>query len=507
MSAVKTKRSSARASGKSLESVVNQANKWRDQLNPLRMLTLERAVALFEARGRGDLADLMWTYHAIEETDPDLMALIERRTSAIKQLDWNIKVSDKRITSRELARLADEQETALYKFYEKLGNLTDFIEHLAMASFRGYAIAQPQRGGAVDLAEPDMIELLDPWLFARDGYFGPWHWNPEAKSSLAKSDETLIDPATVVIREVWRPINRFALFKFIRSNLSEKDWDGFVEIYGLNGCIVIGPPDMTDEQKIDFAIAADRIGPGGSGSLPHGSDVKFPDAMRGVAPFKPRLDHLSEKLILAGTGGRLTMLSAPGSGTLAGGAHQETFEIIARSEAKAISDTLNRQLDARILEAAFPGQPVLAYFDLAAKEEQDVGEVIDHAVKLAQAGIQIDLGDLAERTGYKLALKPQPAAMPGMGLTLNRAAAADDAIEAAAARRQAVLDDVLAEIEAAGEAAESEQDFLKKADEIIASLPARLPDLAAEDALALGDRMLAAALGEVEPKPAKEAKP
>lgn len=408
-----------------LQSKVEAVNRWREQFNPLRGLTISKAVSFYEQIGRGDFADLMWTYYHIEETDPDLLALVERRTTAIEQLDWNIKVSEKKITSREMAVLADQQETALYKIYDNIGNLAQLFEHLALGPFRGLAFAQPQRDDEVNFESPNRFELLDPWLFARDGRFGDFHWNPEAQSTLTKTDATRIDPKHLIIRDCRRPINRYGLLKFIRSNLSEKDWDGFVEIFGIPHPIVVGPPNIPDSEREKFASAAATIAKGNSGYLPNQSDVKYPDSVRGTAPFKERLEYLSQKIILAGTGGMLTMLAESGSGTLAGGAHQETFEIIARADAKKISELLQFQFDRRFLRAKFPGQPVLAYFELAAKEEQDVGEVIDHGSKLVSMGLRIKKDDMEERTGYELEPYELPTVAAGsdrdLGFTMNTA--------------------------------------------------------------------------------------
>ena len=54
------------------------------------------------------------------------------------------------------------------------------------------------------------------------------------------------------------------------------------------------------------------------------------------------------------------------------------------------------------LTAAFPGAPRLAYFDIAAKEEQDIGDIIEHAAKLPAAGYKIERKQLEDKTGYVL---------------------------------------------------------------------------------------------------------
>ena len=62
-------------------------NAWRDNYNPLRALTISRAVALLESGERGAYAELQWTYRFVEMQDATLGALIERRASIKQQIN------------------------------------------------------------------------------------------------------------------------------------------------------------------------------------------------------------------------------------------------------------------------------------------------------------------------------------------------------------------------------------------------------------------------------------
>lgn len=57
----------------------------------------------------------------------------------------------------------------------------------------------------------------------------------------------------------------------------------------------------------------------GRGYLPNGSDIKFVNGGGGRPPFLEHIDYLDRQIVIAATGGLLTMLAEPGSGTLAGG--------------------------------------------------------------------------------------------------------------------------------------------------------------------------------------------
>jgi phage gp29-like protein len=367
-----------------------------EQTNPLRGLTLARAVSLMEAALRGEHTLPQWTLWHIEQTDPDLFALILRRTSALEEMDWDIKIVDQKPV------LAAKQAAELRAAYERIDNLSEAIEELSLAFCRGFSILQFENS---DSAPGLHLGAYKPWNIVRHGLDGDFYFNPEARAVSWHSlpAENRIDPANHIIYTPRVNLMRIALYKFIRMNLSQKDWDAFIEIYGLPSCFIIMPPNIPEGKETQYETSAKEAAEGANGALPNGSEVKFAAEPRGVNPFRDHLKFLQEQLILAGTGGLLTMLAQPtGIGEGASGAHEETFKTIARGEARKISEIFQKQFDAKILAEKFPGEPVLAYFEIASKEEQDVGEIIDHASKLFQAGYTMDAAQLAEKTGYKI---------------------------------------------------------------------------------------------------------
>ena len=415
-----------RAGAKALSDLVSHWNRsYRDNLNPVRGLTMSRAVGLIESYARGEYADLMWTFGApfngIESADPDVSALIERRCSPLLEMDWNALIVGREGIDEALAA---EQQAFVRDLMDGVGNLYAAIEHLALASFRGFAHCEQVFGRAGALVE---LRPVPQWQIVRDGSRGGWRYNPDARQTSWRglSPELDIDPARWVIREVARPIHRISLVKFIREQLSQKDWDAFIEIYGIPGGVVIGPPNIPESKEAEYSASASTIATGGSGYLPNGSSYIANVLPRGNQPFADHLRYLSEKLVLAATGGKLTMLAESGSGTLAGGAHADTFEQIARAEARRISEIIDQQVVQPRLRAAFPEQESLAYWSLAFTAETDVGEIVEHALKLSQAGYAIDAEELAEKTGYRVQLsgptagEAQTATLPDNGMALQ----------------------------------------------------------------------------------------
>lgn len=390
------------------------ANRWRDGYNPLRGLTMPRAVALMEEAQRGVMADLQWLYASelgIEATDPDLMTIIERTVAGVADMDWQVVTADRDARGFD-AVLAGEQKAFLEASYNACDNLSDAVEHLVMARFRGFSHLQPW-------LRPDWtIEHLEPlpqWNMVRDGTSGRWAWNPEARQRPYRCfADAALSPEDYIVLENRRPVNRIALIKYVRSTISEKDWDAYVEIYGVPGVFIVMPPGVPEGREAEYAARAEDAAEAGSGSLPNGSDVKTLSEVRGVQPFQLRLEWLQKQLVLAGTGGMLTMLSEPtGVGGGATGAHASVWDAIVRRVAHKVEQPLNRQYDRRALAAAFPGRPALAQFALRAKQERDVGSAVQNIAALSAAGYRVSPEQVTAETGYEVTLKPASAPVPG----------------------------------------------------------------------------------------------
>jgi phage gp29-like protein len=373
--------------------LLRKTEKWREFYNPLRGLTIQRAVCLLEAYRRGEMTELQWLYSHIEEGDATLLALVERRTSALSELDWDVLiVEDNDLPKGSTRDQAEEQRDYLAEVYGQIDNLREAIEFLALATFRGFAHVQKQDrdgDGIVDHLEP-----LDQWNWVRDGMFGDWFYNPKAQAvtadALKNSPDAIIEPSQFIIREVPRHLDRIALIKRVRTNLAEKDWTAFLEIYGIPGGVATMPAQApnTDAEKNKYLAMAEDVAGGGNGVLPFGSTWTPNDGPRGENPFRDFLRYLDEQLILAGTGGLLTMLAESGSGTLAGNAHQKTFESIARAEGRKVSEVFQKQFDHALIRQKFgEDAPVLAYFELNRSDlsEDEMGFVRD-VVKLLLQG-------------------------------------------------------------------------------------------------------------------------
>ena len=402
--------------GLSAEEIVRRSNLWRDNYNPLRALTIARLITMFEAAERGAYAELQLLLRKVEKRYPVLKALKSRRLSALEKLDWDVKVME-RLPEGGTPEMADRQQKYLKGRYELVKNLREAFGQLALAEIRGYSILQKHRyaGGRNDGAVKELY-WLEPWCWAKDGYYGDFFYNENSRLGIGLNScvpvlgeanrlgGDLLPRADFVVRQVESPLYEIALSAFVNWLMGRKDWGAFVEIFGLPNGTVIMPPNIAPGKEAEYLAAAQNVADGMSGALPAGSDVKFPAAgVRGESPFEKYCDAQDKDVVLAGTGGLLTMLSMPqGIGHGSGQQHADVFEEIAHADALKVSEALQSDFDEAELQAAFPNEPICVYFELAAKDQQDVGKVVESVVALDGIGIQVDLEEVSGLTGYKL---------------------------------------------------------------------------------------------------------
>jgi len=395
--------------------IVTFANRWRENYNPFRAFAIRKAVELIEAGQRGDFALLQWTYRRLERAYPTLSGLISRCEAPLLNFKWDIKIKSQFPKGYTDDDAAAQQQT-LRAAYDAIDNLTAAIRHLHMAEFREYAHLQKHRSGDGEVYH---LETLDQWMICRDGIYGDWFWNPDSRFTSQPAitlgegnriggDELPLED--FIIRAVPRPINEIAMVTFARWALVAKNWDAFIEIYGVPGGVIEMPQNVPPDKEAQYEQSAKAVAEGGVGAIPSGSKYYPNDGPRGTDPFTPRIKTLDEDLVLAGTGGKMSMLNA--SAGLGGGnqskTHDEVFQEIAQGRAAEISEAFRRQFDAEVLEREHPGEPALAYFELSPNEDTDVDALVKNVVSLAGAGWKADAGWLCEQTAYQLEEKEEP---------------------------------------------------------------------------------------------------
>ena len=334
-----------------------KSNQWREYANPLRGLSMEGLVAKIEQGERGAFADLQWFYQVMERSDALIATVVARRRAALLSCSWEV-LPEARPTD---AVLAQEQAAVLRDAYDAVENLKESVAFLATCAFRGFA--HVEKHDAEDGNGVVRLEPVEQWFWCREGMFGRWTYNRDARSGVDKGEK--IEREDFVICEAPMALDRILAVQYYRRNLALLDWSSYLDVYGIPSVFFVGPQGISAETETHYFEIAERLTKDGHGFLPNGSDIKYVNGGgQGRPPFRDHLDYLDRQITLLGTGGLLTMLTESGSGTLAGSAHQEAFRQMAQADAVMVSEALQKDFDKPLLAEAFPDWPVEAGFCL-----------------------------------------------------------------------------------------------------------------------------------------------
>lgn len=384
---------------------------WYETINPLRGLTADKAAQIYDRARLGVYSDLQWLYQEIEGADPTLFTCTENREAAIELAEWRVVLSNpERIKGFE-ENLAKEQQDFLSQAYGACGDeMESLTAHLERGFFRGYAHARPVY--SADGNDVTGFELYDQWNFARDPSTGEWWWNPDAVS-WANENFIPIPEGELITLCRSRHIDYPSLAVFIRAALGDKKWGVFMDRFGIPPVTIVMPEFADKTEEAAYMSAAQKLAAAGSGALPFGSTVNYATDARGTNPFTEFLRHQQELTVLMATGGLLTTLTAPDSGTLAGSAHTDTWMRVVGRDLRSVGRAVNRTVTSTLLSHRFPGQPHLAGIEFSTTRKPSSGEVLEDATKAKTAGYLIDQADLEEKTGYKLKIDTSTSAPTG----------------------------------------------------------------------------------------------
>lgn len=419
------------------------ADRWRDSYNPLVRLRVTDIAAWLYQYQLGIVSNLTYLYRYVERRDPTICALIARRTSAIKKLNWEIRtIDEKEIPKGYTMADAEKQAQALQEVYDRIDNIPEAVEFLALAQFRGYSHLEKHYD---DEGNVYHLEPVPQWNWARAGLLGAWAFNKRSLQVYFDPDNVNwdlvpIDPEHFIIREVSHPILEALVLPWIRKSMNLKDWDAFIETYGLPSVFIEVPDDapcgpdgmLTPE----YLAACQAVASDARGVLPKGCKivtVTGGSSGTGHTVFKDHIMYIDEQIVMAGTGGLLTMLAKSGSGTLAGAAHTDTFTELAQAEAGEVSSVFQSGIDKPIIVDQFgEDAPILAWFELEAEENVDTQKIVDDYANMRAAGLQMDKGQFSDKTGYSVTDVPpaemqagQPPKLEKSSVTVTNRAVAD----------------------------------------------------------------------------------
>lgn len=360
---------------------------------------------------RGEFTIPTWALWNASQVLPIIGDKMGFWAASIGGMDWDVRMADTVKDNPTMKGRADAQAETLRRAYEA-HNVADAVKHLALARFYGFSV----------LARKTPLEPIDWWNVIRQGLHGAYFYNRDARVTTytTMTPEDVMKPEDYIIRECLDNMLLACLRAYVRAVDVEDWWDTNLESESRRQVVLLtARPPKGEADNYEAAarnIAAGRSGYIASGTTDNKTEVVFPPASRGLVYYHERLKQIDESLTKLLTGSQLTMLTAPGSGTLAGNAHEKTASAVIAAEAAQVSEVLQEQFDRPALKKAgllADGENPLAYFSLRINKAVDPDKEIAWTAQLATAGIRRNVVELGERIGMDL--QAGPMALPGSG--------------------------------------------------------------------------------------------
>lgn len=398
----------------------DQLDHWLERFNPLQGATLSTLAGYFQEADEGRFAQVMWMARKLARRDATIRACLQRINATVQQLDWTIKTIEE-LPPGVTPQMAEAQSDYLKERYSAVENLTAAYSWLAKADFFGFAHLEKHYNSAGQVFR---LEPVPQWHWCKKGFYGEWLYNAKARPWAPEA--TPIEKRDFVIHEVEDPWLEIACISGLDRNQLRRDLRGFCARYGIpNTFFIAGPGATTGDMDALNSVAVDMAADG-TGALPPGADVKVHESASKGEIFEVADKAFQSEIVLAATGGLLTMLTSSGSGTLAGGAHSDTWRDLVSGIAMAVSESFQEQMDKALLSERFPGQPVLAYFELEFPEAgADMTAIATTVKALSDAGYKAEAAWVSEETGIPLvgavdAKNPSSGLKPELRTLTNR---------------------------------------------------------------------------------------
>lgn len=372
------------------------ANVFSKLFNPLRSLTKRQIERMVENWHHGDDVRMQMVFSEIEVQSPIYQVCINKRTAGVVNRKWDIVPIDESVEAKRQAKLVKEM-------FEKSDTrnedgLTDGLKWLVMSAFRGRSAIKPFFDEKGDL----FFKKLNNWNVLE--YNGHFYWNPSSEevgwfdtaNTYPKVQPLPKDEICYLLDEM--PIDVPGLMLYLRQLVGEEQWARFVEKSGIPQ-VIINAPEGTPDQNLDaWNFRAMQIFEGGSGTLPHGSDVHLLTEARGQDPFTEYVKHQMEMISILATGGTLmTIGGSTGLGSDLARVQQESFNSIVNQDCKRIGNAITNSVVNKVC-SKLGFSDVKCRFVFVEDDEYTADNYLDMANKLKTLGIKVDASELKKIT-------------------------------------------------------------------------------------------------------------
>lgn len=450
---------------------------WTDQvtsgLTPSALATI-----LKDAGTTTNAVEFLKLAEEMEEKDLHYASVLATRKRAIEGVKGIIKPASDDKKDQELAELVRQKITDSPEFIEMSFDLLDALAKGFCAIEIEWETGQlfvpkayhyrPQRFFKFDEATGRELRLLDESDPQNGLALPPYKFiihTPRLKSGLP----------------IRGGLARLVAFAFICKAYTVKDWQAFLEVFGMPLRLGKYEKGITKEDMATLRRAVANIGTDAAATIPKSMEIEFVQVAKGggsnnAVPFKDSAEWWDRQISKAVLGQTASAEGTPGK--LGNEEAQAEVRLdILRSDCRQLANTINRDLIRPFIELNYGPQERYPIFELPVIEPEDTKALVDGLAKLVPLGLRVKEAEIRAKLGLS---EPQgddailqastPTTTQLNSLSLNRRQVADDdeddpLLDEALADWQEVMEPLTDDLKQIMASASSYEELLAKLDQ------------------------------------------
>ncbi len=373
----------------------------RTRFNPIRNLRpeyLSRALESFEAGRLGCAARL---FESILSRDDVLCGLNLKRKKSVARLESEIVMlddSDRAKRHKEaLEFFYSNAECASFSDRNLSGGLRTLVFQMMDCAGMKYSVHKTEFSSDGNGRVKGKFVQYPLWLFE----------NTSGKLRLLEREGQLT-PGANLEKNKWMITCGDGLMvassiAYMFKELPMKDWLVYCERNGMPGIKAKTDAYPGTEQWNAACDAVEDFGAEFHAVLSQGTDIEAIDvSTRGELPYPALVERIDKIMCSLWRGSDLGTISQANNS----GASLQEFEstLVEEDDASNISETLNRQIDSRVIALAFGKDEIpLAKFRLKLPDYSESSYELDVIERLSKLGMKPDFTELAKRFAFPLA--------------------------------------------------------------------------------------------------------
>lgn len=337
---------------------------------PSHGLTPVRLARIFREADEGDVRSQMELFEDMEEKDTHLFSQLQTRKQAVTGLDWEVQPASPDPQDKEIAEWVKDQIEGITDLSSIMTDLLDAIGKGISVMEILWELDENDRMVIADIQQVHAKKLI--WDSMTDEMRICTMAHPEGMA-MPKNKFVVHRYKAKSGHESRAGILRVVSWMYLFKNYSLKDWVAFCEVFGMP--LRLGKYDASasreDKQALMEAIIS--LGSDAAGIVPTSTAIEFIEANKSGSTdtYEKLARYCDEQMSKAVLGQTLTSDSGGGSYAQSK-THDEVRHDLTVADAKALSETIRRDIVGPLVEYNFGPDAELPFFKIVCEDPEDL---------------------------------------------------------------------------------------------------------------------------------------